>query len=57
MAPRARRCSHNFLPSGVPRRIFMVDPRGNLMMRYDARDDPKGLRNDLKKLLTLSHIG
>ena len=37
--------------------IFMVDPRGNLMMRYDAHDDPKGLRNDLKKLLTLSHIG
>lgn len=37
--------------------IFVVDPRGNLMLRYDARDDPKGLRNDLKKLLTLSHIG
>ncbi|HEX2789932.1 MAG TPA: hypothetical protein VHN17_05845 [Steroidobacteraceae bacterium] len=37
--------------------IFVVDPRGNLMMRYDAHDDPKGLRNDLKKLLALSHIG
>ena len=37
--------------------IFVVDPRGNLMMRYDAHDDPKGLRDDLKKLLTLSHIG
>lgn len=37
--------------------IFIVDPRGNLMMRYDAHQDPKGLRNDLKKLLTLSHIG
>jgi hypothetical protein len=37
--------------------IFVVDPRGNLMLRYDAHDDPKGLRNDLKKLLTLSHIG
>jgi hypothetical protein len=37
--------------------IFVVDPRGNLMMRYDAHEDPKGLRNDLKKLLLLSHIG
>jgi cytochrome oxidase Cu insertion factor (SCO1/SenC/PrrC family) len=37
--------------------IFVVDPRGNLMMRYDAHEDPKGLREDLKKLLALSHIG
>jgi len=37
--------------------IFVVDPRGNLMMRYDTHDDPKGLRNDLKKLLALSYIG
>jgi len=37
--------------------IFVVDPRGNLMMRYDAREDPKGLRTDLKRLLLLSHIG
>jgi cytochrome oxidase Cu insertion factor (SCO1/SenC/PrrC family) len=37
--------------------IFIVDPRGNLMMRYDSTADPKGLREDLKKLLGLSHIG
>jgi cytochrome oxidase Cu insertion factor (SCO1/SenC/PrrC family) len=37
--------------------IFVVDPRGNLMLRYDAHEDPKGLRNDLRKLLALSHIG
>jgi hypothetical protein len=37
--------------------VFIVDPRGNLMMRYDVRQDPKGLREDLKKLLELSHIG
>ena len=37
--------------------LFIVDPRGNLMMRYDALTDPKGLREDLKKLLDLSHIG
>ncbi len=37
--------------------IFVVDPLGNLMMRYDVHQDPKGLREDLKKLLELSHIG
>ena len=37
--------------------VFVVDPLGNLMMRYDVRQDPKGLRDDLKKLLELSHIG
>jgi hypothetical protein len=37
--------------------LFIVDPLGNLMMRYDARQNPKGLLEDLKKLLRLSHIG
>lgn len=37
--------------------LFIVDPRGNLMMRYDAHADPKGLHDDLIKLLNLSHIG
>jgi hypothetical protein len=37
--------------------LFVVDPLGNLMMRFDARQDPKGLLDDLKKLLKLSHIG
>ena len=37
--------------------VFVVDPLGNLMMRYDVQQDPKGLREDLKKLLELSHIG
>ena len=39
------------------RSLFIVDPLGNLVMRYDTRDDPKGLLTDLKKLLKLSHIG
>lgn len=37
--------------------IFIVDPLGNLMMRYDSRRDPKGLLQDLRRLLRLSHIG
>jgi len=27
------------------------------MMSYDARQNPRGLLEDLKKLLRLSHIG
>jgi hypothetical protein len=37
--------------------IFIVDPLGNLMMRYDSQANPKGLRQDLQRLLDLSHIG
>jgi cytochrome oxidase Cu insertion factor (SCO1/SenC/PrrC family) len=37
--------------------LYIVDPLGNLVMRYDVRDNPKGLLDDLKKLLKLSHIG
>jgi len=37
--------------------IFLVDPLGNLMMRYDSRRDPRGLLLDLQVLLRLSHIG
>lgn len=37
--------------------IFIVDPLGFLLMRYDSGRDPKGLRADLKHLLDLSQIG
>jgi hypothetical protein len=39
------------------RMIFVVDPLGNLMMRYDIRLEPRGLRLDVKHLLDLSQIG
>lgn len=38
-------------------RIYIVDPLGNLMMSYAPDAPPKGLLEDLKKLLRLSHIG
>jgi cytochrome oxidase Cu insertion factor (SCO1/SenC/PrrC family) len=44
-------------PSGRTRELYIVDPLGNLMMRYDARLPPQGLLEDLKRLLQLSHIG
>ena len=37
--------------------LFVVDPLGNLVMRYDVRQSPAGLLDDLRKLLKLSHIG
>jgi hypothetical protein len=40
-----------------PHTLFVVDPLGNLMMRYDARQNSRGLLEDLQKLLRLSHIG
>ncbi|MEJ0099004.1 MAG: hypothetical protein WDO12_04395 [Pseudomonadota bacterium] len=46
------------LPPGDHRHdIFIADPLGNIVMRFDARSDPHGLLDDLKKLLQLSHIG
>jgi cytochrome oxidase Cu insertion factor (SCO1/SenC/PrrC family) len=47
----------NVAPSERASGIFIVDPRGNLMMRYDANDPPRGLLDDLKLLMGLSSIG
>jgi cytochrome oxidase Cu insertion factor (SCO1/SenC/PrrC family) len=46
-----------FPATGRDNSLFVVDPLGNLMMRYDDRLNPKGLLEDLQKLLRLSHIG
>ena len=46
-----------FPAAGRAHQVFVVDPLGNLMMRYDARSDPHGLLEDLRKLLRLSQIG
>ncbi len=37
--------------------IYLVDPLGNLMMRYSGDVASKGLLKDLKKLLRVSKIG
>jgi hypothetical protein len=46
-----------FPPTVRAHSVFIVDPLGNLMMSYDARENPRGLLMDLQKLLRLSHIG
>lgn len=38
-------------------KIYIVDPLGNLMMSYKPGADARDLLEDLKKLLSLSHIG
>ncbi len=39
------------------RRIYLVDPLGNLMMYYEAGDDPRGIVKDLQRLLKYSGLG
>jgi hypothetical protein len=46
-----------FPPGDRAHSLFIVDPLGNLMMRYDVRRNPRGLLIDLRKLLELSDIG
>jgi cytochrome oxidase Cu insertion factor (SCO1/SenC/PrrC family) len=38
-------------------RIYVIDPLGNLMMFYAADAKPKGMLEDMKRLLRLSSIG
>jgi hypothetical protein len=45
------------LPAVNSDRIYLVDPLGNLMMFYEADSKPKGMLEDMKRLLQLSQIG
>jgi hypothetical protein len=38
-------------------RIYIIDPLGNLMMSYAPDAKPKGMLEDLKRLLGLSQVG
>ncbi|HEV2700541.1 MAG TPA: hypothetical protein VGV09_02840, partial [Steroidobacteraceae bacterium] len=56
-APAAQPLLALFAPQGRALGLYIVDPLGNLMMRYDVRLPPEGLLEDLKRLLRLSQIG
>ncbi|HXC59424.1 MAG TPA: hypothetical protein VN645_08905 [Steroidobacteraceae bacterium] len=45
------------LPADLAYTLFVIDPLGNIVMRYDVRESPRGLLDDMKKLLKLSSIG
>lgn len=38
-------------------RVYVIDPLGNLMMSYAPTAKPKGMLEDIKRLLGLSHVG
>ena len=40
-----------------PAHIYLVDPNGNVMMRWPARPDMRRMLNDLQRLLKASQIG
>jgi hypothetical protein len=37
--------------------IWVVDPLGNLMMRFPDNPDPNGMKKDMNRLLKASRIG
>ena len=37
--------------------IFLIDPLGNLVLRYDDHSEPKGMLKDLGRLLRYSGLG
>lgn len=44
-------------PQSPSDHIYIVDPLGNLMLRFPADPDPKGIMKDMKQLLKASQIG
>ncbi|MFM8548970.1 MAG: SCO family protein [Betaproteobacteria bacterium] len=60
-----RRASADVLASRFPAadggriddHIFIIDPLGNLMMRFPAKADPSRMKKDLNKLLRASRVG
>lgn len=47
-----------FPPAGAARdHIYLIDPLGNLMLRYPKNADPRRMHKDLVRLLKVSRIG
>jgi hypothetical protein len=43
--------------AGPPRNIYLIDPLGNIVLRYPADPDIKRMAKDLERLLRASRIG
>lgn len=43
--------------TALDQHLYLIDPLGNLMMRYPARPDPNKMKKDISKLLKASAIG
>jgi hypothetical protein len=48
---------YNGVPALAAGRIYIVDPLGNVMLSYAPEAAGKGMLEDMKRLLKLSHIG
>ena len=60
IAPRAGiDAANGAFPAGgsVTDHIYLVDPLGNLMMRFPREPDPSRVRKDLERLLRYSRVG
>ena len=57
VAPAAALAAHFPAAGAVSDHIYVVDPLGNLMMRYPREPDPSRMLQDLQRLLRLSGIG
>jgi len=44
-------------PAGVRDHIYLIDPLGNLMLRFPKDADPRKMHKDLARLLRASRIG
>lgn len=44
-------------PGAIGEWIYLLDPLGNLLMRYPMTVEPRGMLKDLERLLRLSKIG
>jgi cytochrome oxidase Cu insertion factor (SCO1/SenC/PrrC family) len=45
------------VPPATADRVYLIDPLGNLMMSYAPDAAPKGMLQDIKRLLGLSQVG
>ncbi|WP_043312144.1 hypothetical protein [Pseudomonas sp. ML96] len=45
------------VPAGQGAQLWIVDPNGNLVLRYDGKTKGKDILNDVRLLLKLSQIG
>ncbi len=56
--PKAALAAFPAAPGGEPSdHIFVIDPLGNLMMRFPSNADPNRMKKDIAKLLRASRIG
>ncbi len=45
------------LPAAATPRLYLIDPLGNLILRYPAPAEAQGVRRDLERLLKYSWVG